>query len=118
MPPAWLIDVADVAVRVPDAYRHRAFRPARIHREGLVFRASGLDQDGIWHYRSRYKWPQKGVPVNAQFVLAPEGTEGERFAVALTNGDPPATVDRAGVTCQLWGMSQGVYQYFVSEDTT
>ena len=118
MPDVWLIDRDDIAVRLPEAYRHPCLRPVRIAHQGLSFYAKGRDHEGVWQYRSRLPWPATSAPVNAEFILAPEGTEGERFTVALTNGDPPATVDRAGVACPLWGMSQGVYQYFVSEDTT
>jgi hypothetical protein len=115
-----LIDGRDVEICLENAYSNRYVRPQRIAHEGLSFYATGTDHEGVWHYRSRLPWPttSASAPVNAQFVLAPEGAEGERFTVALTNGDPPAMVDRAGVACPLWGKSQGVYQYFVSEDTT
>jgi hypothetical protein len=118
MPDVRFVDVRDVEVRESDVYRTRYARPRRVMREGIPFDASSQDDTGVWIYRSRLSWPCHEEPVNAQFVLAPDGTEGEPFTVAVTNGDPPAMVDRAGVACPLWGKSQGVYQYFVSEDTT
>ena len=118
MPDARLIDVNDVEQRVSDAYRSKYSRPRRVMREGIPFDASSQDDTGTWIYRSRFPWPCHEEPVNAQIVLAPDGMEGERFTVAMTSGRPPVSIDRDGQACPLWGMSQGVYQYFVSEDTT
>ena len=118
MPDVRFVDVRDVEVREADAYRSRCMRPRRFLREGIPFDASSQDDTGTWIYRSRFPWPCYEEPVNAQFVLAPDGMEGERFTVAMTSGRPPVSIDRDGQACPLWGMSQGVYQYFVSEDRT
>jgi len=113
-----LIDGRDVEIRLRDAYSNHYLRPQRIMCEGLPFYATGQDTAGMWIYRSKFPWPSSPEQSNAQFVLAPSGSEGERFTVSLTNGDPPEIVDREGMACPLWGKSHGVYQYFVSEDIT
>jgi hypothetical protein len=118
MPDVRFLDAQDIEVREADVYRTRYARPRRLMREGIPFDASSQDDSGVWIYRSRFPWPYHEEPANAQFVLAPDGTEGERFTVAMTSGRPPASIDRDGHACPLWGVSHSVYQYFVSEDTT